>query len=366
MSAHLIALQRGFGRQLWVGVLAFVLMIGGFLLALRSVALDRALHERYQQALALAQLSFEIQHLAGELRAAGAGAHDPERIRAPAELRRAIDARLAALTALPLAPQERGRVDDVRWALRAEEAGAVASDEAYLRVDRALHALVAAARERTELTARDAGRFNDAAQVALGVIAALIAALGLLFAASAARTLAASRRLMGQLDQLAHEDALTGVLNRRGLDEAMPVEMARAQRLGYALTVAMLDLDHFKRYNDRRGHGAGDKLLRAAAQAWRGQLRPTDVLARYGGEEFTLVLPACGADDAVAMIERLRPLMPERQTFSAGVATWNGTDPPDELLRAADIALLQAKRAGRNRTVVAGREPQMALPLKVA
>lgn len=366
MSGHLTALQRGFGRQLWVGVLAFVLLIGGFLLALRSVQLDRELHERYQHALALAQLSFEVQHLVADLRAGHASTHDPEHVLAPADLRRAIDTRLAAMAGLPLTPQERGRVDDLQQVLRAGEAGALASDEGYIRIDRALHALVAAVRERTELAARDATRFNDAAQAALAVIAALIAALGFAFAASASRTLAASRRLMGQLDQLAHEDALTGVMNRRGLDESLPVEMARAQRLGYPLTVAMLDFDHFKRFNDRRGHGAGDALLRGAAQAWRKQLRPTDLLARYGGEEFTLVLPACDADHAVALIERLRPLMPEHQTFSAGVATWNGADPPEELLRTADIALLQAKRTGRNRTVVAGREPQMALPLRVA
>jgi diguanylate cyclase (GGDEF)-like protein len=89
------------------------------------------------------------------------------------------------------------------------------------------------------------------------------------------------------------------------------------------------------------------------------------VLARYGGEEFTLVLPSCDAEQAELLIERLRPLMPERQTFSAGVAIWNGEDSADELLRTADIALLQAKRTGRNRTVVAGREPQIALPLRI-
>ncbi len=358
MSAHLTALQRGFGRQLWVGALTFALLVGGLLLALRSVQLDRALHEQYRHALALAQLSFEVQHLVADLRA--------EHALAPSELRQTIDARLAAIAGLPLTPQERGRVDELRQALREGEAGASASDERYIRIDRAMHALVAAVRERTEAAARDATGFNDAAQAALAVIAALIVAGGLAFAASASRTLAASRRLMGELEQLAHQDALTGVTNRRGLDEALPLEMARAQRLGYPLTVAMLDFDHFKRFNDRRGHGAGDALLRGAAQAWRKQLRPTDLLARYGGEEFTLVLPACDADDAVALIERLRPLMPERQTFSAGVATWNGADPPGELLRSADIALLQAKRAGRNRTVVAGREPQMALPLRVA
>ncbi|MEW5880975.1 MAG: GGDEF domain-containing protein [Pseudomonadota bacterium] len=366
MSGHVTALQRGFGRQLWLGVLAFVLLIGGLILALRSVQLDRALHERYQNALALAQLSFEVQHLVADLRAGPARPRDPQHALEPAEFRRAIDARLAAMAALPLTPEEHARVTHMREALREAEASASADDDAHVRIDRALHALLAAVRERTELAASDAGRFNDAAQVALAAIAALIAALGAAFAASASRTLAASRRLMGQLDQLAHEDALTGVLNRRGLDERLPVEMARAQRLAYPLTVAMLDFDHFKRFNDRRGHGAGDALLRGTAQAWLRQLRPTDLLARYGGEEFTLVLPACSVDDAVALIERLRPLMPERQTFSAGVAAWNGADPPEALLRTADIALLQAKRAGRNRTVVAGREPQVALPLSTA
>jgi len=179
------------------------------------------------------------------------------------------------------------------------------------------------------------------------------------------RTLSAHRERLGELDQMAHEDALTGVVNRRRLDETLPIELARAQRLGYPLTVAMLDLDFFKRYNDRRGHGAGDALLREAAQSWRRQLRPTDVLARYGGEEFTLVLPSCDAEQAELLIERLRPLMPERQTFSAGLALWNGQESAEELLRAADIALMQAKRSGRNRTVVAGREPQIALPLRV-
>jgi len=128
----------------------------------------------------------------------------------------------------------------------------------------------------------------------------------------------------------------------------------------------MLDLDHFKRFNDRRGHGAGDALLRNAAQAWRRQLRPTDLLARYGGEEFTLVLPSCEADAACQLIERLRPIVPERQTFSAGVATWEPHESAEQLLVRADRALLVAKKQGRNRTIVSGREPQMTLPLQIA
>ena len=137
-------------------------------------------------------------------------------------------------------------------------------------------------------------------------------------------------------------------------------------RSGQPLTLVMLDFDHFKRYNDRRGHAAGDALLRGAAQAWSKQMRPTDLLARYGGEEFTLVLPACTADQAAQLVDRLRPLMPDRQTFSAGVATWEGHENATELLQRADRALLLAKKGGRNRTMIAGRELQATLPLEVA
>jgi diguanylate cyclase (GGDEF)-like protein len=142
------------------------------------------------------------------------------------------------------------------------------------------------------------------------------------------------------------------------------VEIARADRLGYPFTVVMLDLDHFKRFNDRRGHAAGDALLRGAAQAWRTQLRPTDVLARYGGEEFTLVLPSCDAAQAVQLVDRLRPLTPDLQTFSAGIAQRQTDEGPADLLLRADAALLAAKRGGRNRSVISGSEPQIALPLR--
>jgi diguanylate cyclase (GGDEF)-like protein len=180
------------------------------------------------------------------------------------------------------------------------------------------------------------------------------------------RTHAAHRALIGHLGRLVHEDGLTGVTNRRGLDEQLPLETARARRLKVPLTAVMLDLDHFKRYNDRRGHAAGDELLRNAAQSWRRQLRPTDIVARYGGEEFTLVLPSCDGAQALQLIDRLRPLMPEQQTFSAGVATWDGHESEHDLLVRADRALLQAKKAGRDRTVVAAVEPQMTLPLRAA
>jgi len=165
------------------------------------------------------------------------------------------------------------------------------------------------------------------------------------------------------MGELLRTDPLTGITNRRGLDENLPVEMARAKRAAARLTVAMLDLDFFKRYNSRRGHAGGDSLLRAAAQSWRKQLRPTDTLVRYGGEEFTLVLPNCGAEQAQQLIDRLRPLMPDNQTFSAGIATWDYQESAEQLLRRADEALLSAKKQGRNRTIVSGQEEQISLLL---
>jgi diguanylate cyclase (GGDEF)-like protein len=168
------------------------------------------------------------------------------------------------------------------------------------------------------------------------------------------------------MSRLAQQDGLTGIPNRRTLDEAVPVEFARARRSGQPLTLVMIDLDHFKRYNDRRGHAAGDALLRAVAHAWSKQLRPTDLLARYGGEEFTLVLPACTADQAAQLVDRLRPLVPDRQTFSAGIATWEDDESRGELVQRADRALLKAKKLGRNRTMIAGRELQTTLPLEAA
>ena len=91
----------------------------------------------------------------------------------------------------------------------------------------------------------------------------------------------------------------------------------------------MLDLDHFKAYNDRRGHQAGDGLLREAAVAWRTALRPYDILARYGGEEFSVILPGCDVADAVVLVERLRAFTPEGESCSAGIAEWDGEEQPE-------------------------------------
>jgi diguanylate cyclase (GGDEF)-like protein len=160
--------------------------------------------------------------------------------------------------------------------------------------------------------------------------------------------------LLAELEAIARTDELTALPNRRAWQEQLARELARAQRSEHPFCVAMLDLDHFKRYNDTRGHQTGDWLLKQVASAWSAELRPTDVLARYGGEEFALALPDCPLEEAVAVVERLRAAMPDAQTCSAGIACWDGGEAAVDLLARADHALYRAKRGGRDRTAVAG------------
>jgi len=156
-----------------------------------------------------------------------------------------------------------------------------------------------------------------------------------------------------QLELLAHLDGLTGVPNRRSWDDALTRELARARRSGEPVVVGLLDLDFFKKFNDAYGHQAGDLLLKEAAAAWRAQLRDPDVLARYGGEEFGVVIAGLAAPEALAIVSRLRPATPRGQTFSAGLAEWDGHESASELVRRADEALYLAKDAGRDRVLLA-------------
>ncbi|HEX7254558.1 MAG TPA: GGDEF domain-containing protein [Gaiellaceae bacterium] len=160
-------------------------------------------------------------------------------------------------------------------------------------------------------------------------------------------------RLLVQLQETARTDDLTGLPNRRAWDEELPRELARAARDARAVCVAMLDLDRFKRFNDDRGHQAGDRLLKQAAAAWSSQLRASDMLARYGGEEFSLLLPGCTLDGAQTLVQRLRASMPDGETVSAGIACWDETETAEEFVGRADAALYAAKRGGRNRLVAA-------------
>jgi diguanylate cyclase (GGDEF)-like protein len=159
--------------------------------------------------------------------------------------------------------------------------------------------------------------------------------------------------LLARLETSARTDDLTGLPNRRAWEHELPRELARAERDGLPVCVAMLDLDRFKRFNDDRGHQAGDRLLKQAAAAWSQQLRASDMLARYGGEEFAVLLPGCALGDAEALLERLRLAMPGAQTVSAGVACWDGSESAEELVGRADSALYEAKRTGRDRLIMA-------------
>jgi diguanylate cyclase (GGDEF)-like protein len=175
----------------------------------------------------------------------------------------------------------------------------------------------------------------------------------------------ANLRLKDVLRQQSIRDPLTGLFNRRYLEESLAREIARCQRRALPLAVMMLDLDHFKAFNDRHGHGGGDALLAAFARVLQAHCRAEDIPCRFGGEEFTLILPE--ADDALAQ-QRAASLLRDtanlvvdfqgehltRVTASIGIAALPrlGTSAA-ALLGAADAALYQAKAGGRNRAVVA-------------
>jgi diguanylate cyclase (GGDEF)-like protein len=158
---------------------------------------------------------------------------------------------------------------------------------------------------------------------------------------------------MAEVQKLAASDALTGLPNRRALDDQLPREMARALRAASPLCLAIIDIDHFKAYNDTYGHLAGDAVLRGCAAAWDGALRGEDTILRFGGEEFLVVLPDCAAPEASEIVERLRAATPEGQTCSAGLAVWKPGETVDDLVGRADAALYEAKESGRDRLVSA-------------
>ncbi|HEY7266360.1 MAG TPA: diguanylate cyclase [Solirubrobacterales bacterium] len=155
--------------------------------------------------------------------------------------------------------------------------------------------------------------------------------------------------LLGRLEVAARTDDLTGLLNRRAWDEELGRELSRADRSGAALCVAILDLDRFKLYNDTNGHQAGDRFLKQIAGTWSENLRTGDILARYGGEEFALALPGTNLEHAQQMLGRLREVLPDDQTCSAGVCQWDGEESAEQLTARADTLLYAAKAAGRDR-----------------
>ncbi len=170
-----------------------------------------------------------------------------------------------------------------------------------------------------------------------------------------------SQREQRRAEHLATHDALTGLGNRRKFNDAFSTEHNRLQRHGGRLCVMMIDIDHFKRINDRHGHAIGDEVLATFGELLRQQMRPTDVGARIGGEEFVVLMPHTGVREAWATAERLRIVLAGQTmstlrvtiTVSIGVAELKTGEDRDALLLRADRALYRAKRAGRNQTSVA-------------
>jgi diguanylate cyclase (GGDEF)-like protein len=186
------------------------------------------------------------------------------------------------------------------------------------------------------------------------------------------RDITERKMLEEKLSTMALTDSLTELMNRRSFDETLTREWKRAVRHGSQVSLLFLDLDHFKRFNDRYGHQAGDDCLRAVAEAVSDAVRTTDRVARYGGEEITVILPSTSAAGAVEAAEKVRSAVealrlshegnPEGAgwvTVSVGVATAVARrgefveGMPKALLEAADSAMYRAKREGRNRVVTA-------------
>ena len=174
--------------------------------------------------------------------------------------------------------------------------------------------------------------------------------------------LSSSRQLQAEYQRRASVDALTGLHNRRWLDELLPRQLQRSQREGRPLSVAMVDVDHFKRFNDNYGHQAGDFVLFVVGRVLQASVRPTDLIARYGGEEFTIVMPNTDLDGGLVAADRVREalwrtelVMPDERTLpsvtmSVGVTSVvDGEDIASAVLSRADAALYEAKHRGRNR-----------------
>lgn len=189
------------------------------------------------------------------------------------------------------------------------------------------------------------------------------------FSISQQKAIEAEKRIMeltAELDhigEVAHQDYLTGALNRRGMDEALEREFSRADRHNTNLCIAMMDIDHFKKLNDSLGHATGDQALTHFVKVIKDVLRTTDVVARFGGEEFIIILPATPQEEAVSVITRVQRELTKNffmhknervlVTFSAGVAERRSGESPESLIPRADAALYQAKQSGRNQVIAA-------------
>jgi diguanylate cyclase (GGDEF)-like protein len=325
----------------------------------RAAELERDVAEARAQAATLAALQAEVALDA--LRRESLGPRSARAVDYESALQ-ALRTRLSRIGAGVLEPGERellafasGSVE--RFADLHRGSGAAPGarlDGARPLVDRALAQIAALERSvaaRSAEAARDADAASRIARALLIAFGGMSLLLALVLARSLSESMARRTELVGELERLARLDGLTGVGNRRVWDDELARGLERARRTAKRCSVALVDLDHFKRYNDTYGHQRGDALLRAAAQAFATRLRGDDLVARYGGEEFAVLLHGCDLDNAITLFERMQDMLPGGQTFSAGIADSDGRDDPAQVLARADAALYRAKALGRNRTV---------------
>ena len=165
------------------------------------------------------------------------------------------------------------------------------------------------------------------------------------------------KKLMEELEALSLTDSLTGLANRRAFEQRLKMEWQRATRYEHPLTVMLIDVDHFKRFNDDFGHQTGDHVLAQVGAILQQAVRTTDLACRYGGEEFVIILPDTPMDDALPIAHRIREQVADHRwesrqvTVSVGVAQLNHHKTPNQLVSDADQALYQAKAAGRNQVI---------------
>ncbi|MDQ3751332.1 MAG: GGDEF domain-containing protein [Actinomycetota bacterium] len=178
------------------------------------------------------------------------------------------------------------------------------------------------------------------------------ASLGPLVGFTVQRLVTEIRRLVSRLNEVARLDSLTGVPNRRAWDEELTRELSRAQRSGKPVSVAVLDIDNFRAFNDANGHRSGDQFLKDVAAACDEQVKDVDLVARYGDDEFALLLTDCSLDEAHSVVERVRRTALENQTCSVGLACWDGSETGEGLVKRANNVLDVASKAEADRAVL--------------
>lgn len=176
------------------------------------------------------------------------------------------------------------------------------------------------------------------------------------------------KQRIADIEYFSNTDTLTGIANRKSFEENLNREISRARRYRHALSLAIVDIDYFKRINDTLGHNCGDRVLRSVVQLVRSNIRDLDFFARWGGEEFTLIFPGLGLEEACLVAEKLRELIERHEiepdlgvTASFGLTQFDD-DAFDDLMRRADDALYRAKSLGRNRVEHLVRTDTIASP----